>query len=123
MKNQHVTAQPLEHQRIDDSLVRPLVQAILGITPVCRACGSAFTDVSARSFMAGKRVKCSAGCGWYGTWRDNTLLSGSRISCLQFLALFFRYTLPEDVPSLADHLHVTTDTVRFWRDRIQQHIY
>lgn len=122
MKNQHITARTLEHQLIDDNLVRPLVMGILGIKPTCRACGADLSEVSRRSLMAGKRVKCSAGCGWYGTWRDNTLLSGSRISCLQFLALFFRYTLPEDVPTLADHLHVTTDTVRFWRDRIQQHI-
>jgi len=119
MKNQHVTSAPLAEPQLDDTLFRPAVMAILGIRPVCRSCGAELSEQSRRSLLAGKRVKCQAGCGWYGNWRDNTILSGSRISNVQFIALFFRFTVPDEIPAIAAQLQITVDTVRFWRDRVR----
>lgn len=101
---------------INDNAARPLVMALLGITANCRQCGAELSAASAVSFTQGKRVKCI--CGWYGVWKDNTALAGARLSNIQFLALFFKYTLPNDAPAIAEQLGLSAATVRAWRERI-----
>lgn len=100
-----------------DEMCRPLVMAIVGVRPACRQCGAGFSARVQASFMAGKRVHCPR-CNWYGTWRFNTVLDCSRISNMHFLALFFRYTVPDDVPAIARHLGIDAKTVGNWRRTI-----
>ncbi len=101
-----------------DDITRPLVMKIVGVDPACRSCGAELSEKVQASFMAGKRVQCGA-CGWYGNWRFGTVLDASRLSNIQFLALFFRYTVPGDAPAIAKHLGIADPgTVRDWRDRI-----
>ena len=100
-----------------DDTARPMVIGILGITPCCRKCAAELSDRSRISFLGGKRVKCPA-CDWYGNWRFGTMLEGSRLNNTQFLALFFRYTIPADAPAIAKHLNIDPGTVREWREKL-----
>jgi len=92
--------------------------AALGVTPTCRRCGEELSPRAQRSFLAGKRVKCP-NCDWYGNWRHNTPLARSTISNLQFLALFYKFSLPDEVPDIAVTLGLSPTTIREWRGRIQ----
>ena len=100
-----------------DELARPMIIKLLGIRPVCPGCGTDLSAKSQSSLMAGGRVKCPR-CDFYGNWRFGTILHNSRLSNTQFLALFFKYTLPDDAPAIAKHLNIDPGTVREWRDKI-----
>lgn len=98
-----------------DDKSRSLVMAILGVQPRCPKCGAEFSARVKASFEAGQRVKCG-GCDFYGNWRFGTKLEGSRLSHTQFLALFFKYTLPSDAPSIGRVINLDPGTVRAWRE-------
>lgn len=100
-----------------NELAAPLVIKLLGVQPQCPACGAEMSAKVQRSFLAGQRVKCGS-CDFYSTWRFGTILHGSRISNSQFLALFFKYTLPSDAPAIARQLGLDPATVRQWRDKL-----
>lgn len=100
-----------------DDKCRSLVMAIAGVHPQCPKCGYAFSPKVTSSFMSGQRVKCGR-CDFYGNWRYGSILGASRLSNTQFLALFFKYTLPNDAPGIANHLGIDPNTVRDWREKI-----
>lgn len=100
-----------------DDMSRQFAMGIIGVQPRCPRCGSAFSARVLASFLNGKRVKCG-GCDFYGNWQYGTILEGSRLSNTQFLALFFKYTLPADAPAIAKHLGLDPGTVRSWRERL-----
>lgn len=103
-----------------DNEARPLVMKLVGIDGSrCPKCGDVLSDKSREQMLSGGRVKCRA-CDFYGNWRFGTKLEGSRISNTQFLALFFKYALPSDAPSIGKQLGLDPGTVRDWRDRITQ---
>lgn len=89
--------------------------AILGVQPKCPKCGAEFSSRQLSAFESGQRVKCNH-CDFYGNWRYGTKLEGSRLSHTQFLALFFKYTLPNDAPAIAKILNLDPGTVRTWRE-------
>ena len=98
-----------------DDKSRNLAMSILGVQPCCPKCGGSFSQKVETSFVAGQRVKCGQ-CDFYGNWRYGTKLEGARISNTQFLALFFKYTLPNDAPAIAKTLGLDPGTVRTWRE-------
>jgi len=105
-----------------DDAARLLAMQALGVQPTCRKCGAPLSGRSAASFLAGKRVKCSLTfeCDWYGTWRDHTPLHRSTLNDRQFLALFYRFTLPAAQSGIAEALGISPATVREWRGRIAE---
>jgi predicted RNA-binding Zn-ribbon protein involved in translation (DUF1610 family) len=102
-----------------DDISRQMVMAVAGVQPKCPKCGGEFSAKVQQSFQAGQRVKCGY-CDFYGNWRYGTLLEGSRLNNTQFLALFFKYTLPGDAPAIAKQLGLDPGTVREWRERLVQ---
>lgn len=100
-----------------DELARPMIIKLLNIRPVCPNCGAEQSSRVAASFMTGGRVKCGQ-CEFYGNWRYGTILHNSRLSNTQFLALFFKFTLPADAPAIAKHLGLDPGTVRDWREKL-----
>jgi transposase-like protein len=100
-----------------DDVTRPLVMKIVRVEPCCPQCKA---DLSAKvqlKLMSGGRVQCVQ-CGFYGNWKFGTVLHNSRLSNIQFLVLFFKYTVPNDAPAIAKHLGIDPGTVREWRTRI-----
>lgn len=116
-ENQGVTQPP---QTLADA-ARVLAMAALGVTQSCRCCGAPLSPRVRAAFMAGQRVKCSA-CGWRGTWREGTILHGSFISEIQFVAFFYRFSLPEGFTDIAKTMQLHPATVREWQKRIALHI-
>lgn len=103
-----------------ESAARQLAMVLLNVGPYCRHCGKPFRTAKATaSFLAGKRVKC-ASCSWYGTWRDGTILHNNPLSCLKFIALFYRYSLGDKPQQVAVHLRISAAIVRQWQQRISQ---
>ena len=100
-----------------DDVTRPLVMKMLGVEPCCPQCKAGLSAKVQSKLMSGGRVQCVQ-CGFYGNWRFGTVLHDSRISNIQFLALFFRYTVPADAPAIGKHLGIDAATVRAWRERI-----
>lgn len=100
-----------------DDIAEQLIVRLLRVDAKCPACGAEMSAKVQKSFMSGARVKCG-NCDFYGTWRYGTILHGSRMNNLQFLALFFKYTLPVDAPAIAKELGLDPGTVRQWREKL-----
>lgn len=104
-------------QQTLDNPARQLAMQALGVVASCRRCGAPFSPQVAESFRGGKRVKCQC-CEWYGNWRDNTPLTRSTLSNLQFLAMFYKFSLPDSPAAIAAELQISPTTVREWQRRI-----
>ena len=100
-----------------DDITRPLVMKMLGVELCCPQCKADLSEKVQRKLMSGGRIQCVQ-CGFYGNWRYGTVLYDSRLSNVQFLALFFRYTVTADAPAIARHLGQDVGTVRDWREKI-----
>lgn len=107
------------HQQQAEDAARTLAMIALNVGCACRRCGQPFKaeKVKAR-FLAGLRVKCRL-CGWYGVWRDQTVLAASSLNCRQFLVLWYRYRTGRQQYQVAHTVGVAQSTVHEWRERLE----
>ncbi|RQW89911.1 MAG: hypothetical protein EHM79_02065 [Geobacter sp.] len=109
----------MKNHRIFDMLEdssRPLVMEQLGVQEVCPRCKAQLSHRVVDGWRAGRRIHCTR-CGWCGSWRTNTVLSKSRLSCSQFLLLRILIEHSSDNQKIASFIGITSDTVRAWRNR------
>lgn len=108
----------MEKARIFEHLesgARAAVMEHLDVRDVCPRCQSDLSPRVIDSWRAGRRIHCTR-CDWTGTWRTNTILSRSVLSCAQFLLLNVLFANGcQDNRQIASFVGVHQDTVRSWR--------
>lgn len=87
----------------------------LSVQDVCPGCGAQLSPRVIDSWRAGRRIHCAA-CDWCGTWRSNTIVSGSVLSCAQIVMMMiaFDYAVQSNT-LIASKIGVHADTVSRWR--------
>lgn len=95
---------------------RSVVMDYLGVLDVCHQCGQPFSSRVASNWRAGRRVHCAA-CDWTGSWRSGTILSGSTLSCSQYLLMCILLNRGVTDQKIAEFVGVHQDTVKAWRLR------
>lgn len=102
----------------DTDSVRVVAMRTLGVQVVCRRCGAEFNDRGKIIFLAGGNARCSK-CYWVGNWRFGTILQNSNLTDAKFLALFHKFSLPDDLTGIAKRVGVKYSTAKSWQERLK----
>lgn len=103
-----------------EDAARSLVMRQLGVGDSCPRCGREMSPQVVKTWRAGRRVHCP-GCDWTGHWRSGTVLSGSSLSCAQFLMMCEFLDLCDNNRAIAKKIGIAAETVRSWRKWYSDH--